>query len=362
MNKGPIISIITACFNAEKTIEQTIQSVLSQSYNNIEYIIVDGASTDGTMEIVEKYKDRINIIISEPDEGIYNAFNKGLKASNGTYVMYINSDDKLLSEDSIKFLVDGIFNFNYPVMIYGDIYLKNQISGFVKRINGSVTIEDLKKGKFPPHPATLIKKEVMLKFHGFNEKFKIAADTELIIKIMLAYPDSIVYIPKVITEFSTGGISTNSKNRELMNTENNEILCSYFQIKKQLVKNNDASFIKWIENLIFNNDIILDNVKKYNFNNIAIFGSGELSVLLSTQLNKYGVNVIAFLDNDLSQQGIRMNGIEITSPNWLLDNCEKIDGIISSVQGPHDEKIKEQIDSLNLSNNIKYISWKDILD
>ena len=93
MNNSPLISIITVSYNAVKTIEDTITSVLNQTYSNIEYIIIDGASTDGTLEVIKKYQDDISIIVSEPDKGIYDAMNKGIERANGELIGIINADD-----------------------------------------------------------------------------------------------------------------------------------------------------------------------------------------------------------------------------------------------------------------------------
>ncbi|MDO4190908.1 MAG: glycosyltransferase, partial [Bacteroidales bacterium] len=105
MNNTPLVSIITVCFNAEKTIEQTIQSVINQTYSNIEYIIIDGKSTDSTLNIVSKYKDNIATIISEPDNGIYDAMNKGIKLSSGELIGIINADD-WYEKDAVKIMVN----------------------------------------------------------------------------------------------------------------------------------------------------------------------------------------------------------------------------------------------------------------
>src|SRR5690606_23758859 len=112
---------------------QTIQSVLDQTYENIEYIIVDGASTDGTMDVVEKYRDRIDVVVSEKDRGVYDAFNKGVGLATGDYILFLNSDDYFYGADVIELLSDFIVTKNYPVGVYGDIFMLNDQTGFVHK-------------------------------------------------------------------------------------------------------------------------------------------------------------------------------------------------------------------------------------
>ncbi len=120
-NNHPKISVITVCFNAVDSIEPTIHSVLSQTYDNIEYIVVDGASTDGTLEIIDKYRDKIDIVISEPDSGIYDAMNKGVKASTGDYILMMNCGDSFPRPDTVEKAV-GLFPADADV-VFGDSYI-----------------------------------------------------------------------------------------------------------------------------------------------------------------------------------------------------------------------------------------------
>ena len=115
LNPKPLISIITVCFNSNKTIKETIESVINQKYKNIEFIIIDGKSEDGTLETVYKYKDHISKVVSEEDEGIYYAFNKGLKIAKGDLIGFVNSDD-ILTPSALEILVD--YYNRYPKKIF----------------------------------------------------------------------------------------------------------------------------------------------------------------------------------------------------------------------------------------------------
>lgn len=158
MNKGPKISIITACYNSEQTIEQTIQSVLGQTYENIEYIIIDGASTDRTMEVVEKYRDKIDKIVSEPDEGIYDAFNKGVSKSTGTIVHFLNAGDYYLDNGVLETILERFKKDSTLDYVHGILKTIDPITRQTDYYNFPTNTdvkESLIKGYAIPHPSFL---------------------------------------------------------------------------------------------------------------------------------------------------------------------------------------------------------------
>lgn len=173
----PLISIITVVYNGEKYIEQTILSVLEQSYKNIEYIIIDGQSTDNTLEIIKKYKQKIDLILSEPDTGISDAMNKGVINSHGKYVLFIHSDDYLNSSSSLESISDYVSS-NYDVITCGILFGKNREKitpkGFTPWIN-------LKFGN--PHQGILCKKELFNCYGMFDCNFKIDMDYDFFLRI-----------------------------------------------------------------------------------------------------------------------------------------------------------------------------------
>lgn len=174
------ITIITVVYNNVSGIEATINSVLNQTYKNIDYIIIDGGSTDGTVEKIKKYADRISLFISEKDTGIYNAMNKGLIHAKGKWVLFLNSGDWLYTADTISAVcchIDGSID-----VLYGDQCFDYGDKKIVKSSDSSLN----KFSKYMPlfHPATLVKKE-LLKKHPFDEKYKIAADYKQLYSLYL---------------------------------------------------------------------------------------------------------------------------------------------------------------------------------
>jgi len=179
-----LISIITVCFNAEKYIEKTILSVINQNYKNIEYIIIDGKSTDSTVEIIKKYESKISFWSSEPDNGIYDAMNKGVNIASGEIIYFLNSDDFLYNNLVISNILN-IFQTNYTLdFVYGKINrFTASKSGLILDIDFNKN--NLRKGKMPSHQAIFVKRNLFEKFGFFDLTYKSAADFEFICKIFV---------------------------------------------------------------------------------------------------------------------------------------------------------------------------------
>lgn len=175
------ITIITVCVNAEKTIKDTIESVLKQSYKDFEYIIVDGKSSDDTLKIISKYKDKRIRLISEKDKGLYDAMNKGIKLATGDIIGTINSDDILASEDIFQTIIDN-FDENTDV-IYANIKYYNEDFSKVKRDFISGTKEN--DYFCPAHPSMYVRKQIYEKIGTYNINYKIAADFDFMVRCNL---------------------------------------------------------------------------------------------------------------------------------------------------------------------------------
>ena len=212
------ISIITVCYNSEETISDTIQSVLSQDYKDVEYIIVDGKSTDRTLEIIQSIKSRIKLI-SEKDRGIYDAMNKGINIASGDVIGILNADDVYKNNQVLTAVMDA-FKANVSI-VYGDIeYVKyNDLSKVVRKWKAGV----FRSGKFkwgwmPPHPGFFVKKSCYESFGLFNLNLSTSADYELMLRMLEVHHLSCNYISKTITSMRLGGASNSSlKNRLIAN-------------------------------------------------------------------------------------------------------------------------------------------------
>lgn len=212
------VSIITTCFNREKTIRDCIESVVNQKYPDIEYIVVDGASTDSSLTVINEYKDRISRIVSEPDQGMYEAINKGIRRATGDIVGLVHSDDFLYSNETISHIVDK-FEQTGADFLYGDgLFVDATDTQEVVRnwIGGSYRLWKVKHGWLPLHPTCYIKRDVMNKRGLYNETYKIAADSDLLFRYLLGGDLSVVYLHEYIIKMRMGGLSTDSRKRRQM--------------------------------------------------------------------------------------------------------------------------------------------------
>ena len=218
------ISIITITYNSAKTLLRALESVQSQRYKDIEHILIDGASTDGTREMIEAYaKEHTNVRwVSEPDEGIYNALNKGIKMATGNVIGFLHSDDVLYSADSIG-QIAAAFEQKEIEVVYGDLqYCKE---GKVVRRWRSNTFHPraLKYGWMPPHPTVYVRREVYEQVGPYDEWFRISADYDMMLRIFTAGYKS-RYLPEVLVCMNTGGASNKDSRARLSKTQEDYIV------------------------------------------------------------------------------------------------------------------------------------------
>lgn len=216
------ISIITVVRNNQNTIGEAIDSVLNQTYSNIEYIVIDGKSTDGTIAVIESYGSKISKFLSEKDNGLYDAMNKGLMLATGDVIGFINADDMLNDKYCIEQIVNT-FESTTTDVVYGDkIYINPLDSKKVVRFwkAGPFDLKNYKKGWMTPHLSTYIKKSLYDKHGGFRDDFKIAADYELMLRFIYKNKAKVKYLPITIAKMRAGGLSNGSlKNIAISNFE-----------------------------------------------------------------------------------------------------------------------------------------------
>ena len=239
------VSIVTVCLNNASTIEQTIKSVFMQKKSDIEYIVIDGGSTDGTIEKINKYKNDISYFISEPDNGIYDAMNKGIKVATGQVLAFLNADDFYADEnvisDIITFILENSFDAAYGDLLYID---KKELGKNIRYWQPG----EYKKGAFSwgwviPHPTFFCRKEIFERYGYFNESLQIAADFELILRFVEKHHIRIGYLPKVLVKMRSGGIANRLTGIPRGNLEiirsfrlNNLKLSSCFFFRKPIYK------------------------------------------------------------------------------------------------------------------------------
>ena len=360
MRDMPLVSIITVVYNGAGTIEQTIQSVLNQSYKNIEYIIVDGKSTDGTQEIIEKYKDSLAYFISEKDDGIYDAMNKGIRQAKGEIVGIINSDDwyeaytvekvvQAFAKDSKIGLVHGKINW-----IYLDGSVKEQICKPLETLWYQMSAVY--------HPTVFVKRKIYEEYGLFDLQYRLSSDYDFILRL---YSNHVrfEFIDSILANFRIGGQSfTNSHTgtRETYQISNKYIA------KCDHNKDQYMSFIqnrhKWIafEDLIEKNPKVLGKMLNNYFNReiaeIIIFGVGMWGQVCYKATQALGLTVPFFLDNIVSGcNRVCEKTVEIKSPR---EEFEKSFPVLIAVQNGADQ-IEKQLEVMGV---VEYVSIGKLRD
>ncbi len=219
----PKLSIITINLNNATGLHKTIESVVTQTFTDYEYIIIDGASTDGSIDIIKEYFDKITYWVSEPDKGIYNAMNKGIAKAIGEYCIFLNSGDYFVDNESLyKLLNRG----NDKDLIYGNLLVDDGTRKWIKYYPPLITFGYLLKDTLP-HPATLIRRE-LLNRNPYNEQNKITSDWEFFIYTVCILNASYKYVNTEVTVFNHTGISSYQSNDELIKNEKKLFLQKQF--------------------------------------------------------------------------------------------------------------------------------------
>lgn len=220
----PKITVITVCLNSVTTITKTLNSVLNQSYNNIEYIVIDGGSTDGTLDILQSYESKIDILISEPDDGLYFALNKGIGIASGEIISILHSDDYFYDENVIEDVENRFQNNTQIEAVITNLQVANQKTGQIVRniSSGGFKTWHLVLGLMPAHCATFLKREVYDRHGVFDVRYPIAADFDFFVRIFLGYNTKYIAFDRMTIDMKTGGLSSRG-------------LTSYFLISKEIL-------------------------------------------------------------------------------------------------------------------------------
>lgn len=226
----PRFSIITVTYNAEKALEETIQSIISQTYKDIEYIIVDGGSKDRTLSIIEKYKSHIAKVVSEPDKGLYDAMNKGLKMATGDYVCFLNAGDSLHEDETVTMMVKSIEKNQFPDVIYGETAIVDSKRHFLhmRRLSAPAKLnwKSFKNGMLVCHQAFFAKREIAID-EPYYLKYRFSADFDWCIRVMKrakSFHNSEITIVDYLNE----GMTTQNHRASLLERFN--IMCKHYGI------------------------------------------------------------------------------------------------------------------------------------
>lgn len=210
MEVYPQISVITVCRNSKKTIDRALSSVAMQDWPNIEHIVIDGASTDGTLEVLDRFKTRLSYVISEPDNGIYDAMNKGLAKANGEVVCFLNADDEYVSSTTLSRVMALIVDLNLDAVMGDVVYFdKDEPSRVLRRYRSNqFNPSRLAWGWMPAHPALFLRKRVTDRVGCFKTDYSIAGDYEYVIRAFYCQNLQYQHMSEILVRMQTGGAST----------------------------------------------------------------------------------------------------------------------------------------------------------
>ncbi len=222
----PKFSIITVTYNAGAVLEDTIQSVITQSYRNVEYIIIDGGSKDRTLEIIEKYKEHIHTVVSEPDNGLYDAMNKGIRTATGDYLCFLNAGDALHEEDTLQLMVHSITGTELPDVIYGETAIVDEEGHFLRmrRLSAPETLtwKSFKAGMVVCHQAFFVRRDRVV---PYNLHYRFSADFDWCIRIM-KQSRTLHNTHLILIDYLNEGMTT--RNRKASLKERFRIMCHHY--------------------------------------------------------------------------------------------------------------------------------------
>lgn len=338
------ISIVTVCLNSVDTIEQTIRSVISQTYPDIEYIIIDGGSTDGTLDIVQKYKDDIAYIVSEPDSGIYNAMNKGISHATGELVGFLNSSDWYISEESVIKLAE-MYEKTMADVLYGDI-INVKDEKYESITNANVDLGIISK-LFPNlHPASLVKKE-LFSICGFDESYRIAADAKWFLYMWHA-GKRFLYVPAEITYFRLGGASSQGSAADEWKRAMLEITGLFIECRYQIHRLKEYYLAPDIE------DAVINTLKMSFPDGVYFYGAGWLLGKILPIIRRSGIKVLGLVDRGNPSENY---GFNVMKPDELFaKNAGKV--LITSEL--YEDEIKNNILNHRRTKNINPMLFSEL--
>lgn len=251
------VSVITVCYNSAHTIEETIQSVVKQNYGNIEYLIIDGGSTDGTLDILKKYQVPMMKVVSESDNGIYDAMNKGISLASGDIIGFLNADDLFANENVLKNVAQVFESFS-PDACFGDlIYFSSSQQKIVRYWQGcAFQVGAFAKGWSPAHPTFYVKRAIYQQYGGFNLNYPMGNDIELMMRLLEKHRIKSIYLPTILVKMRLGGVS----NKSIKNIwiQNKSILSAAKHLKLK---------IGWVSFIFYK---VIDRISQFIFKNRSL--------------------------------------------------------------------------------------------
>ena len=366
------ISIVTVCLNSVKTIERTIKSVTSQDYDNVEYIVIDGGSTDGTVDIIQKYEQYISCWISEKDDGIYDAMNKGIDRATGDVIAFLNSDDWY--EENIFGEIARRFEDSELQVLCGDMYCHKDGTVIRHHVSEQKGRQSMRYEMGYPHQTMFVKKDLFDRYGKLDTHYQITADYDWLLRVYDRHV-KIGVINKVLTNFSYGGISTREDLIDMQIEERRQVALLGLERNQELTIAEKENWRKLIENIYAesryyrkeksviskiktgDDDDVLSQAKKvFDRNAYEVFGCGSVFEELRSILKSINISITKLWDNDKKKWGKTIDGIEIGNPKHMMAGQNMI--IIASTN--YEKEIERQLRQSGFSKNVDYILYSEL--
>jgi len=338
------LSIITVNLNNAAGLCKTIESVRMQTFKDFEHIIIDGGSSDESVNVIKEFADGFSYWVSEPDGGIYQGMNKGTKVAKGEYCLYLNSGDYLFDKKTLANVFKQKFSED---LIFGESFIKKNSK---KTYLAKSSINLLNFVAY--HQATLIKHSILNKLRGYNEQFKITGDWDFFIRAVFIYGASYRHIPVIISIYNLEGVSKNPKYAKMIKQE-------IYKIEKEIFPNTQIRLeIKKIGGRIGEirkvklRNIDLDLQGKIKNKDVYVWGVGIHTSKILNLLEKIHIRVEACLDSNKEYQGFTFAGYRIFNPEQILKQNKKIYIVISSEN--YYREIEKICESYGLMENKNY--------
>ncbi len=344
------ITVITVVYNNVETIERTIRSVLDQTYTDYEYLIVDGGSTDGTLDVIIKYQDRITKWISESDRGIFDAMNKGITIATGEVIAFLNSDD-WYEVDALEYVYREFMQSNIDILfcrIFKEWKDDREDGAMAKVMVG----KDLYRSKNLMHPAVFAKRVLFDKIGAYDLQYPLTADNDWFKKV-IEMGGCYICSNKITTHYSMNGISGRNIEQLLIELQRRDLEHSVSNDHAQEIIN---YYKENIARHTFNCNPILKNDTRFTSGKLYLFGAGYYGRLCLKQLYEVGIIVKGILDNNKEKWGECLNGVTI----YGVEEVELLDAIIFITVRGYDQEIKEQLMECGIDNN-QIITWEHLI-
>lgn len=345
------VSIITATFNSQATISRCVESVAMQdALDSIEHIIVDGGSKDNTLGVINRFS-HIDTVISEPDDGIYDAFNKGLNAATGDIIYYLNSDDRLFSADVIS-LVLNAFDMQSIDYLIAPVIMKDPVARTQWLQNPRRIEINGENMNYPSHQGFFINRTLLLSYGGFPRCFSIVADSYVMLKAMKCARGGALNDP--VAEFLTSGVSQAAGNTAVVNKELSAIY-SLLEINAQI----DSAAVAQT-NFDYLKTLFIQSLQQSPLNpllknqRIGIFGTGVMSVLIAGLLENNNIQIDAFFTTHGAQTPVSGKSVK------PAEQVSQIEVLINGIEGKHGPDVEKKC--LAYNDQLSIIRWHQLFE